>query len=191
MAKLLVVSGPPCSGKSSLAAALSKELRFHWIEVDRVLSSLIPKSDRRKSHRDIAHRAAFLIAEKLLSLSRPVILDATYRTFAQRKSVETCALKAGAQLYLIQCQVSPQEAVDRYRRRSNHPAIDLNPARIRRLADRYPYSRNGLVLPAKSFPVESVRLAKRYVQLSRPVPVDGRWSRAARARKSPHRRIDS
>jgi predicted kinase len=177
--KLLVIAGPPCAGKSSLAAAIAVKLGFHWLQVDRILSTLIPNSDRGKRDRDVAYRAALLIAEELLDCSRSVLLDATYGSHEQRKAVEACAVAQRVPLYLVQCRVSPEMAVARFKRRGRHPAIDLSERRVRALAAGYRYSEVGLTLGAEMPLAASTRRVEEYLLQVEPGCACGSWSAAA------------
>jgi predicted kinase len=176
---LLIIAGPPCSGKSTLAAALATALGFEWLQTDVILSALIPGSDRRKSDRDIAYRATLLLAGHLLRCSRPVLLDATYGSTEHRQAVEACAAAAGVSLHLVQCRISPQTAVARFKERGDHPATDLDEDRVRDLAERYRYFEPALILSAETPAAEAIRRVTDHLERGAPVPSDGSWSKQA------------
>ena len=177
--KLLVISGPPCAGKSTLAHAIATSFEFRWLQADQILTALIPSSDRRKTDRDIAYRATLLIAEESLIGSRSVLLDATYGTIEHRKAVEVSVSAHRTPFYLIQCRVSPQMAVDRFKRRESHPAIDLEENRVRDLASRYQYAGLGLIIPSELGLSDALERAHEYLCNSEPLVPDGSWSNAA------------
>jgi predicted kinase len=178
-AKLLVVFGPPCAGKSTLACAIATKFEFRWLQADRLLSALVPGSDRKKTDRDIAYRAALLIAVELLNCSHSVLLDATYGSTEHRKAVEASACALRAPLYLIQCRVSPQLAVDRFKSRDSHPASDLTESRVRDLATRYRYGESGLILRSELPLSDALQRAEEYLCRSEPPVLDASWSTAA------------
>lgn len=80
---VLVLSGPPCSGKSSVGRLLAADpsslgaRRIH-IEVDSIFSLLLSGSDRSKDDRMLAYDAAHLLARMLLTRGRTVVLECTY-----------------------------------------------------------------------------------------------------------------
>jgi len=182
--KLLVLSGPPCSGKSSLSAAIATKTGFCWLETDRILSTLIPHSDRRKSHRNLAYRVTLLIADELLNCGHSVLLDATYGSYKHRKAVEDCAKHAGVPLFLVQCNVSPEVAVGRFRARGAHPARDLTECRVRQLASRYRFCPLGVTLTTEMTLTEMITIVQSYIEKDEPVRLDGSWSVVARGYSS-------
>ena len=174
-AKLLVVAGPPCAGKSTRAAAIAKKFGFRWLQTDRILSALIPGSDRRKSDRDIAYRATLVIAEELLNYSHSVVLDATYTSPECRQAVRACVSALGVPFYLIQCRVCPEVAVARFKRRTDHSAIDLSESRIRELATQYRYGEFGLTLVAELSLADALQRVEEYLQKAEPISSDRSW----------------
>jgi predicted kinase len=178
-ALLLVLSGPPCAGKSSLAAALAAKLGIHWLHTDMMLSLLIPNSDRRKSDRDLAYRSTLATAKEFLKDSRSVLLDATYGSQEHRQAVEACAEALDVPLYLVQCRVSPELAVARFKSRGAHPATDLSEDRVRDLATRYRYFESGLILAAELPLADRLHRVEDYLLKGRPIGTDGSWSAVA------------
>jgi predicted kinase len=175
-AKLLVLAGPPCSGKSTLAVSIQARSGFHWLEVDRILSKLIPDSQRGKSDRNLAYRAAHMLAEEMLRCGRPVMLDATYGSSEHRKSVELLMTVLTVPLYLIEFNISPDTAVARFKGRSDHPAVDLTEERVRRIAERYFYSDQGLTVMTEMTPEDALQRAADYLRQARSLDVDSSWS---------------
>jgi predicted kinase len=179
VAKLLVLAGPPCSGKSTLAGSIQTSFGINLLQADRILSNLIPDSQRSKSDRAVAYRAMHMLAEELLRCARSVVLDATYGLSVHRKAVETLVTNLAAPLYLIECHVSPDTAVTRFRNRPDYPASDLTEARVRDLAQRYCYSGQGLALTAEMPRVVMLERVEDYLRQTEPLSADGRWSASA------------
>lgn len=145
--KLILFSGPPCSGKTTLAEFLEAETNFAHLQMDEIRHLLIPDSDHRQEHREIAYRAMHFASALLLSHGHSVIVDATYTHHQHREEVAKVAKRAEAALFIIQCSVSSEVAAMRFRERKNqHPAVDLTEQRVIRLAEAFPYSSEGLTL---------------------------------------------
>lgn len=150
---LIVLAGPPCSGKSFLARRLSDQLPGSAIHaMDDVRISELPDSVHSKSDRDFSYRRMHSRASaSLASGVDTVILDATYGPFEHRREAVDIATNAGVPLYLVECRVDPDEAVFRYRGRLGpHAGVDLDEARVRQLASNYPFSGAGHVIDTSS-----------------------------------------
>jgi predicted kinase len=139
--RFIVVAGPPCSGKSVLAGVLAARLQLVHLEMDRFRTRVLPGSDQRVEHRDIAYRAMHYAAELLAAeCARAVVLDATYTAAECRQGMIDIVERIGGPLFLIECHVEPHVAVERFAQRHHHPAVDLTPSRVDHLAREYPYS---------------------------------------------------
>lgn len=178
-ATLLIVAGPPCSGKSTLCGLLLPKFGFRYLQADRILSNLIPDSDRRKSHRDIAYRAMHAMAAELLACGRSVVLDATYTSREHRGEAEVLARDSQSGLKLIECRVRRESAISRFNNRRGHPATDLNEARVGSLANEYSYSGLGLSIADNIESAEALLLIEDYLRSGQLLPDDGRWSSSA------------
>lgn len=147
--QLVILSGPPCSGKSALAGRLKVAYPAVSIHgMDEVRLKELPLSIHSKQDRVLAygimHREA---SDAFASGARTVVLDATYGPIGHRKDAAKIASDWNADLFVVECRVDPDEAVFRYRGRTgDHAGVDMNEARVRRLAMNYPYSGAGLIL---------------------------------------------
>lgn len=126
---ILVVCGPPCSGKSFVSRVLGADPAFELfcsLEMDDVRVALgLPNSseDRGRAYA----RMHELAAEALRRGAPGVILNATYQPGIQRRAVQVLAAQMGADVYLFECQVDPREAVARFLGRTEaHAADDLS-----------------------------------------------------------------
>ena len=144
---LIVVCGPPCSGKTTLAAAIASRTGFPHLEMDRIRESLIPGSDSREEHRDLGYRCMHLMAEQLMQAGVNLILDATYGRDVHRRAIGEMINSIGVTTFLVQCRAPVEVAVERFRARpAGHPAVDLTEERVRRLASEFVSSPEGIVV---------------------------------------------
>ena len=76
------ITGPPASGKSTIARAVATELRARaqpvtWLELGEVRASITPDPRDTDAERDLVYRALGYLATLLVEAGRPVIIDAT------------------------------------------------------------------------------------------------------------------
>lgn len=165
MSQLIIVTGPPCSGKSTLAEQLAAILGALVLDIDQIRQIVIPNSQQSQEDRDIAYRCMHLVAQKLLEVgANTVLLTATYSRRNPRQWLHSLADSKSAQVCVLACQVSAEIAVARFRsRKPGHPAVDLTEDLVRRQVMDYPYG----VAPVVECAVprhESVSKAEYYVR---------------------------
>ncbi|HEY7248910.1 MAG TPA: adenylyl-sulfate kinase [Methylomirabilota bacterium] len=76
------ITGPPASGKSTIARAVTAELRARaqpvtWLDLDEVRASITPDPRDSDAERDLVYRALGYLATLLVEAGRPVVIDAT------------------------------------------------------------------------------------------------------------------
>ena len=135
-----MVAGPPCSGKSTLARTLSQLLNAPHLEMDAFRQRLLPHSDQRVEHRDLAYRAMHYAAELLAPWCPTLILDATYTAAACRAELVQVVDRVGGQLFVIERGIDAVSAQQRFAMRHLHAAVDLTAERVVQLVEGYPYS---------------------------------------------------
>jgi predicted kinase len=145
---VLVLTGPPCSGKSSVGRLLSadrSQRRRTYIEIDSLSWLLVRDSDRNRRDRMLAYDAAHAVARVLLERGQTVVLECTYSRLEQRLSLARALSDIpGAPVWIVELFVSPQEAVARFRRRDQ--ATDLNEQLLSERVDAFPYFHQALRL---------------------------------------------
>jgi predicted kinase len=137
--RFVIVAGPPCAGKSFVARRIANEFGAPHLEMDRFRDRLLPFSDQRLEDRELAYRAMHFTAELMAPYCPTLVLDATYTAQVCRIHLAEMAERLEASLFVIECHVSAQLAVERFLRRDTHPAVDLTANRVARLAAAYRY----------------------------------------------------
>ena len=141
MSHLIVLTGPPCSGKSTIAGQLGAILGGLVLDIDQIREIVIPNSQQSQEDRNIAYRCMHLVAQKLLEVeTNTVILTATYSRRDPRQWLRSLADSTSARICVIACQISPEIAIARFRsRQPGHPAVDLTEDSVQRQVMDYPY----------------------------------------------------
>ena len=176
--RLIVVAGPPCSGKSCLAEILAKHTGIRHLEMDAIRARLMPESRHAKPDRDIAYRTMHLAAEMLLGAGHSVILDATYMPVEHRLELEGIAEFTGSPIFIIECRVSPETAIVRFGMRAQHAAVDLTPSRVHWLSAHYPFYGKGFIHNSDLQREPDLAGIRAYLIEGTPVP-DCKWSESA------------
>jgi predicted kinase len=181
---VLVLAGPPCAGKSSvgtLLAAGSPSNRRIYLEVDALFSLLTPESDRNRSDRMLAYDAAHELAHLLLDRGHTPVLECTYARREQRASlVKAMADMPAAPLWVVEIQISPDDAVQRFGNRDE--ATDLDERLVRERAETFPYSDQALRIESSAAtPEEQAHRIATWLE-QRPASVErDRWAEAGRS----------
>ena len=104
MRKIIVVSGLPVTGKSTLAEGLAKKLMLPIFSVDPIESAIIKSGVKRSFKTGLA---AYLVAETLaaehLKLDISVIIDAVSPVKESRDMWYSLSSQHDAQLVVIEC----------------------------------------------------------------------------------------
>ena len=136
---LIVFAGPPCAGKSTLAAELARRRNLPVLSMDATRRRILPAAAHTRADRQVAYRAMHLAAELLLAAGASAILDAPYGHQEDRE--ELARIAADADLRLIECRVSPETAIRRFRQRGPDPVrLDLTEELVGRMVREYTYA---------------------------------------------------
>jgi chloramphenicol 3-O-phosphotransferase len=147
---VLVLSGPPCSGKSQVAKAIVTDSLVQ-IEIDAVFNLLFPRSNRNPNDRMLAYKASAFLARMVFDTERTPVIECTYAWRHQRTSlVEAFADARSAPLWIVEVYVSPENALRRFQQSAGHQATDLTESKVRERAETFPYSDNTLFLDSAS-----------------------------------------
>jgi len=133
-----VLAGPPCSGKSTAAAWLAAALSGVHVQVDAVLTTILPDSDRCLEDRRLAYEIAARAIKPIVDRGRSTVLDCTYSRKEYRRQMVS-HVPADVPLVVLEFQVSVKVALDRFQNRRAHHAIDLTPAIVGEKVAAYPY----------------------------------------------------
>lgn len=179
--RIIVFSGPPCSGKTTLAKNCARAFNAEHVEMDDVRARMLPESEHSKEDRDIAYRAMHKEAADAIRRKQSVVLDATYAPESHRRAVAAMAMHLRVDLFVIECRVHPDEAVKRFRQRascaSSHPGVDLTEERVRMLAMAFPFTGCGLLLSTDGRPSADLMIqVTNYLTECFPLAVPEEWA---------------
>jgi adenylate kinase family enzyme len=142
---VLVLAGPPLSGKSSVAVSLARLMPGIHLHVDAILSSILPDSDRCLRDRLLAYEICARAIKPVLDRSLAPILDCSYSRKEFRSHVVN-NVQSNDTLVVIEFRISVETALERFSRRRNHGAIDLTRELVADRAKTYPYGHGTAVV---------------------------------------------
>ena len=127
MAQLVIVSGAPASGKTTLARSLGRQLGLPVLEKDALKEALsdavgVP-ADVAASSRlgSAAYAACFSLARNLLADDVGVVLESNFRRGLSEAELVPIAAVA-SMVHLVHCTAPESVIMQRYRTRSRHAA---------------------------------------------------------------------
>jgi predicted kinase len=126
MQKLIVVSGLPGSGKTTLAEGISRHLSLPVFSIDPIEAAMWRGGLARDQTGVAAYVVAQTLADEHLRLGHSVIVDAVNPVEAPRAGWRDLAAKHQADLKIVEC-VCADEAVHRRRIEARVRAIDGMP----------------------------------------------------------------
>lgn len=123
--KLIVISGPSASGKSTVSLRLSKELDVPLLAKDDIKEMLferLPQRDREWSRVQgrMAITMMFAGARELLLQDSPVMIESLFHPEYARADIQQLVTDTGADVYEIQCHVAHEERQRRWIDRSTN-----------------------------------------------------------------------
>jgi predicted kinase len=120
---LILVTGLPAAGKTTLSAWLSKQLTIPFIHKDaikEILYDVLGWSDREWSQKFGAAsiELMYYFAQASLMAGRSIILDNPFNPDLASAKISALARKANAGTIQIICHVSPEIAYQRFKQRA-------------------------------------------------------------------------
>lgn len=126
MPKLIIVSGLPATGKSTLVKKLSADLRlpaFSKDEFKELFADTIGFVDHEstRSFGKASFQALFLVARRCLEDDVSVIIEGNFILETETKDFILFLKKSNIPVYEILCHADGQTVVDRFFSRKRHP----------------------------------------------------------------------
>ncbi len=158
---LIVIAGPPLSGKSTLRenllASFESQVCVLGVSADEVKTVLMPGRGVEIAERNFAYLVMHYVATLGLRHGTSVVLDATYARREPRQDLANHVHRMTDSVLLIQCSVEEAEAEKRLvEREKGHPAVDLTPSLVRERVRSYPFKSRAPILDSVRLSVEEM-----------------------------------
>jgi len=106
---LIILSGLPAAGKSTIARLQAAELFATWLRVDTIVQALARSSLRLQPAEDAGYIAAYALAEDNLRLGRTVIADSVNPIEISREAWRKVATETGCRAIEVEVICSDGE----------------------------------------------------------------------------------
>jgi predicted kinase len=136
--RIVLVSGPPASGKTTLARPLAQLLGFALLTKDDIKECLFTAMHGSAGDAEFSHSVGAAAMELLWALAPhcpAVVLEANFRTRSDYERAKVRALDA--QIVEVYCRIPPEQAsrrfAERARQERHHPAhvfAEMSPERM-------------------------------------------------------------
>ena len=123
---LLVVTGRPGSGKTTLSRTVTRKLQASYLRLDAIETAIETWRDRRPVGPE-GYAVAFQLARSNLELGRDVIIDAVCPVPESRSGWRELAADSGARLLIMELVVADE---DEHRRRVTDRRPDMAGQRV-------------------------------------------------------------
>lgn len=167
---IVLVSGPPASGKTALARPLARQLGIALLSKDDIKESLYTSMGGAPGDPDFSSRigaAAMDLLWKLATECPSVVLEANFRTRNPEQRARVAALDA--QVVEVHCRIPLEEASRRFARRAReerhhpaHPLMEMSPERMAEYAD--PFALSPVIEIDTTAPVDLEALVEKINQ---------------------------
>ena len=184
---LVLVGGPPGTGKTTLAGGIADQLGMVVLSSDRIrkeLAGLDPLAPAAapfaqgiyepvwtdRTYRELVSRAG-----RLLELGESVVLDASWVDQDRRRAAVRVAETAAAHLVMLRCSLDAHAAAARLRNRAGSSDADARiAAALRRSESPWP---DSIEIDTSQAPADAVRAAARAIRPTASVSAPRRYSR--------------
>ncbi len=170
--QLIVLSGLPGTGKSSLAEAISRRFAIpvfskDWLEATLVRSELVP-SNESKTLGYAGYELMSMLAERQLRLRQSAILDSVASTESIRNTWRGLAKMYNARWRVIECIWSDEQAHRTHlekRQRSISGWHELDWSEVERVKAYYaPWTEDHLVVDAVRPAAQNIEVILKYLE---------------------------
>jgi predicted kinase len=127
--RIVLVSGPPASGKTTVARPLAERLGFALLTKDDIKETLFTAMDGPPADVEFSRRIGSAAMDLLWALAPhcpAVVLEANFRTQSQYERDQVARLIAKADIVEVYCRIPREEAsrrfAERARQERHHPA---------------------------------------------------------------------
>ncbi len=115
---LIVVTGPPASGKSSVARRITSRFGLPWISKDGIKETLFDSLGWRNRHSTRQSEATlallFYFSDVLLAAGRPFVLESNFRPRRDEDAFRCLASRYPHRLLQVHCDAPPDLLVRRF-----------------------------------------------------------------------------
>ncbi len=163
--RIVIVSGPPASGKTTVARPLARLLGFALLSKDDLKESLYKSLGGKRGDLEFSGRVGAAAMDLLWVLARhcpAVVLEANFRTRSPGERAQLAALEGA--IVEVYCRVPLEEASRRFAERAreerNHPAhalVEMLPERMCKYAE--PFAMSPVIEVDTTLPVDVAALA--------------------------------
>ncbi|KYC50671.1 MAG: L-seryl-tRNA(Sec) kinase [Candidatus Methanofastidiosum methylothiophilum] len=116
---LIVITGLPGSGKTTIADALSKEIDAVVLSTDKIRKSMFKNPIYNEEDKRIIYNELFSQGKNLLSAGRSVILDGTFYTRALRERAKEIANATNEKIFFVYCETPESILKERITKRKD------------------------------------------------------------------------
>lgn len=126
MSRLIIVSGPTCGGKSTLATYLAEKLQIPLVSKDTIKETLFDtlgiqdkEWSNQLSHVSIA--LLFSFAEEQLKRGQSVIIESNFQPALHTETIKKLITQYQPTTVELHCFAKPEILLERFKQRVRHP----------------------------------------------------------------------
>lgn len=123
---LIIMSGLPGTGKTTVAKSLSPLLDAVILSSDKIRKELFEKPTYKREEREIVYKIMILVAKYLLNAGKNCILDATFNKEEFRNQVMEKTQCPAKEFFIVECICPEELAISRIQsRKDDYSDADL------------------------------------------------------------------